>query len=87
VDGNYTLDMDGTIDAPKHIYTDTFNENIGGNFDYLLLASDGTLYKPTDTLPVGTNIVMTIDSSGSSTVNSSNQDWGSAMAGLPQLRI
>ncbi|MGL4755423.1 MAG: VWA domain-containing protein, partial [Aeromonadaceae bacterium] len=75
-DGHYTLDMNGTLDAPKHSYSDTFNENIGGNFDYLLLGSDGTLYKPTDTIPTTAKIVMTIDASGTSTVNSSTQGLG-----------
>ncbi|MDX1725806.1 MAG: type I secretion C-terminal target domain-containing protein [Pseudomonas sp.] len=72
VAGNYVIDMNGKLDGPTQIFGATFNQNIGGNQDYLLLTDTGALYKPTDSIPAGQTVVMSVDSSVG-TVNSSQQ--------------
>jgi len=72
VAGNYVIDMNGKLDGPIQTFSATYDKNIGGNQDYLLVTDTGGLYKPTDTIPVGQTVVMSIDSSAG-TVNSSQQ--------------
>lgn len=70
--GEYTIVMDGTLDASSQTFGTLFNQNVGGNQDYLLLTDAGTLYKPGDVIPSDVRVIMTIDSSEGK-VNSSQQ--------------
>lgn len=70
--GDYIIDMNGTLDAATQTFGATFNANIGGNQDYLHVTDTGNIYKPGDVIPIGESIVMTVDSSEGG-VNSSTQ--------------
>ncbi|WP_083491816.1 retention module-containing protein [Pseudomonas taeanensis] len=70
--GNYAIDMNGKLDGPTQSFDATFNQNIGGNQDYLLVTDTGALYKPGESIPLGQTVIMTVDSSEGG-VNSSMQ--------------
>ncbi|WP_280140411.1 VCBS domain-containing protein [Pseudomonas borbori] len=72
VAGNYVIDMNGKLDGPAQTFGAIFNQNIGGNQDYLLVTDTGMLYKPSDSIPAGQTVIMSVDSSVG-TVNSSQQ--------------
>ncbi|WP_374340763.1 beta strand repeat-containing protein [Azonexus sp.] len=69
-DGDYAIDMNGKLDGVIQTFGATYNQNIGGNEDYLLVTDAGHLYKPGDSIPADETVVITVDSSFG-TVNSS----------------
>ncbi|MDD2664876.1 MAG: VWA domain-containing protein [Dechloromonas sp.] len=71
-DGDYVIDMNGKLDGVIQTFGATYNQNIGGNQDYLLVTDEGNLYKPGDSIPAGETVVITVDSSLGG-VNSSTQ--------------
>jgi len=69
-DGDYAIDMNGKLDGVIQTFGATYNQNIGGNQDYLLVTDAGHIYKPGDSIPASETVVITVDSSFG-TVNSS----------------
>jgi len=77
VTGAYVLDMHGVLDAQLTEYGAVYNQNIGGNQEYLLVTDAGNVYKPGATIPINEHVIMTIDSS-TGQVNSSQQGLANA---------
>ena len=73
--GEYTIVMDGTLDASSQTFGTLFNQNIGANEDYLLLTDAGKLYKPGSVIPSDERVITTVDSSTGG-VNASQQGLG-----------
>ncbi|SFL35781.1 T1SS-143 domain-containing protein/type I secretion C-terminal target domain (VC_A0849 subclass) [Desulfomicrobium norvegicum] len=73
--GQYSIVMDGTLDASSQTFGTIFNQNIGANEDYLLLTDAGKLYKPGSVIPSTERVITTVDSSTGG-VNASQQGLG-----------
>ncbi|MDO9144921.1 type I secretion C-terminal target domain-containing protein, partial [Rhodoferax sp.] len=58
----YMVDMNGKLDADVTDVGATFTQNIGSNIDYLIIGTDGAMYKPGAALPIGVTEAVRVDS-------------------------
>ncbi|MDP7537849.1 MAG: DUF5801 repeats-in-toxin domain-containing protein, partial [Methylococcales bacterium] len=71
-DGDYDIEMDGSLDAITQTSEASFDTNLGANVEYIYLTDADTVAISSIPVPLGETVVMTVDSMAG-TVNSSQQ--------------